>query len=290
LKEILKVIQEIQDKPGRVYALTDVAAYLPQAERAQILQEAVRVAREIEDREWQAHLLTDLIIPKMAKLGYYEDALAAARTIPDDWRRPRMLEALRQLVDRHERIQTIVSQASQIPETLLQEILNAAKILDQEKRAQALMLVFPRLVELGHFDLALTIGSMMPDEQQQIEMLERLVQRLTILGYPETALTVAKKIVDPEKQAEILASLEPHLTKPLLWQTMEMVWKGINEEPRIEFSSSLANSPEANFIHITRPTLLENLSRLTPILVALGGSKAACETIRAIRDVTRWWP
>ena len=73
------------------------------------------------------------------------------------------------------------------------------------------------------------------------------------------------------------------------------------QSSRRELLSLLAQKAFNDFFPLWSPTihglssrsrsdLLSDLSSLTPLVSRLGGDDALLETVRAIKDVGRWWP
>ena len=140
-------------------------------------------------------------------------------------------------------------------------------------RAQALVALVPRLAELGQVEQALEVARGIGDESDRTLMPAALVSRLADLGRVEQALEVARGIGDSKERARALAALAPKLAKLIRAQVLPL-W-----EETLRFSSTHS-----------RADLLADLDALAPIIAALGGAEAICESCLAIQDVGRWWP
>jgi len=97
-----------------------------------------------------------------------------------------------------------------------------------------------------------------------------------VLPLLREALAAAREIQYEKHRADALAALAPHLTR---WaerdrQAAYTAWK--------ETLPALARR--------TRQGVLSDIRALTPFIAALGGAEAVAETVRAVRDVGRWWP
>ncbi|HKM55588.1 MAG TPA: hypothetical protein VJY33_19440 [Isosphaeraceae bacterium] len=109
--------------------------------------------------------------------------------------------------------------------------------------------------------------------RDRAQALVALVPRLAELGQVEQALEVARGIGDAKERARALAALAPKLAKLIRAQVLPL-W-----EETLRFSSTHS-----------RADLLADLDALAPIIAALGGAEAICESCLAIQDVGRWWP
>jgi len=90
----------------------------------------------------------------------------------------------------------------------------------------------------------------------------------------EEALEVAREIEHEwGDRARALAALAPKLAKLNRGKLLPL-W-----EKTLRFSSTHS-----------RADLLADLDAVAPIIAALGGAEAICESCRAIQNVGRWWP
>ncbi len=120
---------------------------------------------------------------------------------------------------------------------------------------------------------ALEVARGIGDEWKRANALAGLVPRLADLGRVEEALEVARGIGDESYRAQALAALAPKLAKLNRGKLLPL-W-----EETLRFSSTHS-----------RADLLADFDALAPIIAALGGAEAICESCRAIQDVGRWWP
>jgi hypothetical protein len=159
-----------------------------------------------------------------------------------------------------------------LPPNLLAEALAAAReIEDADARADVLTTLAARLPpEL--LPEALAAARKIQDANDRAELLTALAARLPPELLPE-ALAAARVIKDEDARAKALATLAPRLAK-LPRSILYRLWD--ETLPRLS--------------RRTRRDLLSDLGALAPAIHALGGAEAVAETVRAIRDVARWWP
>ena len=153
-----------------------------------------------------------------------------------------------------------------LPE-VLPEALDAARAIgDESKRAIALEGLVPYLPEVlpEALDAARAIGN----ELYRSRALEELALHLPEV-LPE-ALDAARAIGDEYYRAIALQwwvkSLTPSSVNYPLWQ---------------KTLHTLAS--------LTRPYFLKALPHLAPVIIKFGGVEALRETVKAVKDVSRWW-
>ena len=131
------------------------------------------------------------------------------------------------------------------------------------------------LADLGRVEEALEVARGIEHEWERARAnaLAGLVPRLADLGRVEEALEVARGIGDESYRAQALAAPAPKLAKLNRGKLLPL-W-----EETLRFSSTHS-----------RADLLADFDALAPIIAALGGAEAICESCRAIQDVGRWWP
>ncbi len=158
--------------------------------------------------------------------------------------------------------------------TVLKEAMEVVReIRDVRDRDQTLAALVSPLANLGRVEEALEVARGIGDEWKRANALAGLVPRLADLGRVEEALEVARGIGDESHRAQALAALAPKLAKLNRGKLLPL-W-----EETLRFSSTHS-----------RADLLADFDALAPIIAALGGAEAICESCRAIQDVGRWWP
>jgi hypothetical protein len=134
-----------------------------------------------------------------------------------------------------------------------------------------------------------------------IEVLTGLAPYLPESLLPE-ALEVARGIGDESKRASALTGLAPYLPENLLPEALATA-RGIGDESnRAKALQALtkvltpANVNRAlweNTLHalgtLTRPSFLDTIPNLVPLILHCGGLVALREVHQAIREVSRWW-
>ena len=255
LQEALVAARDIRDEQLRCNTLAKLAQYLLEPFRDEALRAALAAAREIRDQVHQAKTLAGLaphlpesllrkalavaqemtynfgagalagLAPRLAELGYLEEALAVARGIKDDIYRTQALAGL----------------ASHLPRLLRDEALREALVIardirDGYTRAKALAGLAPRLAELGYPEEALVIAREIKDDDARAGALAGLAPHL-----PEPLLCKALAMVREIKRdfagsrinssrAEALAELAPHLPVFLrdeaVREALGMTWAG----------------------------------------------------------------
>ena len=248
---------QVPDPRQQVEALAELAPYLPETERAEILQEALAAARVIGYEEFRGWALTRLLpyLPEAECAEVLGEALVTTREIEDEWRRVEALAGL----------------APHLPESLLQEALAVARAIEDEYwRAEALARLTPRLAELDRLQEALAVA--VESAWMQAEALAGLAPHLSEPLKGETlreALVAAQglperdiRILGRNPRAEALVKLAPHLPETLLREALAMA-----RELKDEFS------PRE-----------QALAWLAPRLAELGHPQEALAVARAIED------
>ncbi|WP_446382250.1 NB-ARC domain-containing protein [Coleofasciculus sp. E2-BRE-01] len=307
LPEALEAARGIQDEEYHAIALGLIAPHLPD-----ILPEALEAARAIQDEEDRAIALGK-IAPHLPET-LLSQALEAARAIHSERYRaialgliaphlpdilPEALEAVRAIQDEEYRVIALGKIAPHLPETLLSQALEAARgIQDEFCRAIALGNIAPHLPEI------------LPEELEAVRAIHSEEYRAYVLGQiapylPEIlpeALEAARAIQDERNRAVVLGKIAPHLPETLLSQALEAARSIHSEEYRTEaFGRLLPNLKPSYFdfpfwkesldvlAYRTRKDLLEDISALSPVIIAFGGKEALAATARAIQEVGRQW-
>jgi hypothetical protein len=164
-----------------------------------------------------------------------------------------------------------------LPPPLIDQVLEAVRAIHEaEQRSRALALLAPRLTELGrHADL--------------LEVAREISARRWRAG----ALAALASCWQGPNRVEVL--------REALEAVMSLPVEGQPNEALSQIGLHLADLPAAQLYPLwtallngllsrTRKELCVCLLALRPVLVVIGGEKAATETLQALRDVGRWWP
>ena len=339
LREALAAAREdLMDERGRAETLARLALHLPEAKRAQALLETLVEARTIRYSTNWAKMVATLaphlpelpllaalavayripegrdsalaeLIPRLAQLGYPEQALAAAREIvedevqqaktlaellphlPETERAQVLRETLavtREIKAKGEQAFALAGLIPHLPEAertqVLREALAAAwEIENGRQQALALAKLAPHLPELllrealaAAWEIeneereALAAFWEIENEERQALVLASLIPRLAELGCPEEALAAALKIRYPIERAEALRGLAPHLPELLLRDILATTREIVGEE----------QEPE-------KWGRAKALARLVLRLAELGYPEEALAAAQEIED--EWW-
>jgi len=275
LAEALEASRAIQDEPNRALALSGIALHLPES----LFPEALEATLAIPDQPNRALALSRIAphLPESLLAKALEAALAIsggffpgldlcriAPHLPENLL-PKALEAARVIPDEYFRISALIKIASRLPK-ILPEALEAARVIDEYHRASALSEIAPHFPEI--LPEALEAAWAIPDERHRAQVLSEIVPHFPEI-LPE-ALEAARTIPDAYYRAEALSRLLPNL-KPSYFDFS--LWK--------ESLDVLA--------YRIRRNLLEDISALSPVIIALGGKEALAATARAIQEVGRQW-
>ena len=308
LPQALKAVLAIQDDYSRAKILTSLADKLPD-----VLPLAIESALAVPAGDcFRAEVLT-LLADKLPDM--LPQALEAALAIQDDYYRaealisltsklpqhllPQALEAAWSIEDNYHRAQVLIAIADKLPYLLPQALEAALAIQDDYYRAQVLIAIadkLPYLLPIAH-KAALSIQN----AYHRTEALASLSNKI-----PDTlpqALNAALSIQDNSACAHFLEKLAEKLSPTLLLQALENTSLIQDDYYRAEAVKSLSiyifKLPNhfklwKNALHSlscrTRPNLLSDIVSLTPILISLEDEFAIADTVRAIQDVTKWWP
>jgi hypothetical protein len=147
---------------------------------------------------------------------------------------------------------------------------------------------------------ALATAREIGDESNRAEALTGLAPYLPENLLPE-ALATAREIGDESNRAEALTGLAPYLPE-VLPEALEAA-RGIGDESSragalqaLTKLLTLANvdlSLWEKTLHVlgtlTRPSFLETIPNLAPLILHFGGEVALREVHQGIREVSRWW-
>ncbi|MFN8473527.1 MAG: NB-ARC domain-containing protein [Anaerolineae bacterium] len=322
LREAFDLVSQGQLEEEPEWRWWEIAAYLPE----KLVRAAIEAARESSQFALGSALVG--LGPRLAELGYAEDALILVEEIQSSGYRAQALSGL----------------APSLSEPQLRRALKLVPGLEMDN-VWALVGLTARLAELGFAVEALSYVNDIESEQGQAEVLAALgphlpynlllevltrseaqlrddnlqrvyggvAPRLAELGYPTTALEIISRIEDVTSRAAALNATIPHLSHELIVGVLPLVWR-IENEPAWDqiadrrqrawvlsaLASHLSHLPVSNLYPIwcetlhhlatlTREDLLEDIAALMPVITYLGGGVSA-DVVRTILEVTRWWP
>lgn len=299
LPDVLSLLDGIRQPYQRARVLTVVAPYLPLDLRESELQTVLAMADKISDKELRAYTLMMITphLPDGQRRAVQRDALAIARTI------------------RHipYRAYCLVALAPQLPPELLSEALTSAlRIRDRLYCVYTLAALEPRLDGEQRLAVLTDIRDREGEEPHLSTMHAVLspdtppdMRKVTLLA----ALSQAQTVEDVPCRILALYSLAPHLPNEMLPSVLNeaLVWvRGTRQRDRrarmfsmfVPIWSSLPTHQAYALWSATlrlrtlrsRPGFLTDLGALSPIIFRLGGARAVVETVRAVKDVTRYMP
>jgi len=235
----------------RVNALTALAPYLPEDQRAMTLQDALAAARAIEDEWDQADFLAALVphLPEHQRAMTLQDALVAARASEDERDRAKALAAFVPHLPEHlkaevlqdtlaatrmfkydegAQAQILVTLAPYLPRHLIIEALTITRTIEQKRtQAKVLAALIPHLPEgqkASALQDALAAARAIEQQQAQAKALTALIpylpagQRASAL---QDALAAAQAIEQKRAQVEVLTALIPHLPEDQRASTLQ---------------------------------------------------------------------
>jgi hypothetical protein len=317
LREALLIAREIANPRLRSEALSNLAVFLPTKSKHQVLHEAWVAVRQIGDEEELRETLNALALylPTPPKESMPEKLLKKDYKIADDeqptsWyaisvdgkttllgpHRPEALAIRDGILERAYKALDIADEG--VRKRMLRESLSEVRRLSKETKtfiaeggienlemgttaSEVLAALSPRLPE-NLFGEALAVIRELPEHGRfgspKSDALIALAACLPghMLG---DVLMIAREIGSEWSRHRALNGLVTRLTS-LSRLKLAQFWF----EKRDGFS----------LLHLlarrTRKDLLSDLRAFAPVIVALGGEKAAEETFGAIQDVGRWWP
>jgi len=236
LRDVLAMARRIahEDARSRALALAALAPYLPERERASLLNEALDAARYERNQEYRSSVLTALVPhwPEHERAAVLKEALDAACSIGDEKNRSRALAALvphlpervrarvlsealaaarsigtaRSQGDEWDRFRALAALAPHLPADLLSRALDAARSIgDEGDRSTALAALVPHL-----------------PEQERARVLSEALAAYRSLG-------AARSTRDIWNRSEALEALAPHLPADLLREALDAA-RSIEEE------------------------------------------------------------
>jgi len=303
------IARNIRDDDDRSRALIAMASYVPADLRLEVLTQALEAARNIRnDYGSYGSSCSEALVTLAPSLVEYPDllsqALEAARNIngessrsealaalapylSEDLRREvltQALQAARNINGESSRSEVFVALApllAEYPDLLSQALETVRNINDESPRPEALAALAPYLSEdlrrevlIQALEAARNIGDDYDFYGSRSEALVTLAPSLA--EYPDLlsqALEAARGMLD-RSSCLVLVALAPHLVHyPDLKERLCSYWsemmRAISADPFYDFCSLLAER--------------------SPLLIVLGGDRAAAEAARAILDAYEWW-
>ncbi len=201
--EALAAAREIQDKKdlaNAANAMIAVAPYLPE----ELLEPALAMVQMIRDEHWERAKGEEAmagLASRLAELSHFQEALAVAREIKDDFWRG---SALTRMV-------------SHLPQSLMDQVLKVAP-----GYGWALKELIPYLPE-PLLQRTLAVAQNVPEKKYRIKVLAELASLLPHKLKQEALQVALKTVQEMEEgweQVRALQELTPHLTEPLLRQAV----------------------------------------------------------------------
>jgi NTP pyrophosphatase (non-canonical NTP hydrolase) len=276
LPEALAVARGIRDEYKRIEALRGLAPYLPE-----VLPEALEVARGIGRKDHRVWALIGLA-PYLSEV--FPEALEFAEALGYE--------------DYH-RAEALIRLAPHLSESLLPKALAIARAIEHKSLlATALIGLAPYFPEV--LPEALEVVRAIGHEDHRENALTGLAPYLPESLLPE-ALAVARGIRDEYKRIEALRGLAPYLPE-VLPEALEVA-RGIGGESlrvlalqgltEVLTPANVDQSLWEKTLHalgtLTRPSFLDTIPNLVPLILHCGGLVALREVHQAIREVSRWW-
>ena len=311
LAEALSTAGAIQDEKARAKALSALASHLPE----NLLAEALSTAGAIQDEKARAKALSALASHLPENL--LAEALSTTGAIQDEYRRADALCALAAYLpenllvealstagaiqSEYWRAEALNALAAHMSENIFAEAPSTAGAIQSEKAlANALSALAPHLPEI--LPEALSTARAIQDEYRRAKALSALVAHMSE-NLLAKAFSRAGAIQSEKARADALSALVPHLSENLLAEALSMAREIQEPYHRSCAFSGIAGALKrwpANFslwqetLHILvcrrRRDFLEDLVKLVPVMIELGGVKSLPEIVRAIIDVGRQWP
>ena len=264
--------RQVPDLGQRSQSLARLSPYLPEMSRESVLREALGLARTLPEKEKYTSKRLRLqalmeIVPRLADLGHWQEALAIAQEVEDSSERVEMLLAL----------------APHLPESPLREVLaTIQEIQVPYVRFRALMRLIPHLpasLKEETLDEMFNIWRSTDDAIAPAQVIEavapdlprRLVWKLLEIIWKSNPLVSSK--------ADALAALAPYLPEPGRTELLEQALL----EMRPEFwSDAPLWSKKKSF------RALAVLASLIPISKRTNVLREALAWGRGILDI-HWW-
>jgi hypothetical protein len=308
--QALQITQTIKFGGSRAYALTSLASRLPE----ELFPQALQITQEIEHGYFRVRALVALADkhPELL-LQAHQVALAigdkrdqaiamtylAAKLpniVPEVFRLIRNLDE----IYRPELIEALLPNLSEkfLPQAL-QTALEIQDSMSFYKAYNPLLSILSREMLIQ----ALQASRSIKNDRSRAEFLIALLPELPEEFLPQ-AFQVAEKILDEGARTNILIALIPKLPEDFLSQAFQAAQRIQSRDKRDQLLTTLASrsiqmSTEQQSLlwqtalhslsNNSRPELLRNLAKLTPLIFTLGEETAVAEVFHAVQDIAQWW-
>jgi transcriptional regulator with XRE-family HTH domain len=268
-------------------ALEKLSPYLTEA----LLRDTLEKVQQVEGKVKRENILA-ILIPHLARFGYTEEALAAARKLKFDESDSVALARMVQYLPEEAK--------TQVADEVLRRCYHTKDLV-----ALVLTPHLPQSLILDAFGRLRSEPTVISKENEKVRNKARilLAARLAELGNGTEAVELALSAEKENIQA-VWSAMAPYLSETTLRKALEQIksmWNEIDQTRTLMgLAPSLANLPVnilypawqdmLRFLSIhSRESLLLNLRMLAPVIAALGGQEAAVESARSILEVGRWW-
>jgi hypothetical protein len=292
----VRMARELRDATERSAALAALGSHVGAHDQAgaatvpsprEVLTDAVNAAHAIDEHNLEQHNLAGRAaalavvgehLPEPDRTPVLEQALDAARLAVD-----RSLEAVQrwgQIAYGGMPVDAIAVVAARIPPP-------EGRILARQaiKFARRLPDHVPRRGELRAHTLV-TVAPCFPEPQRRQLLHEAMlaVRQDAPLYGPATLALLARRFDEPDCTAA--------LSDALLYARRNRAWEHIGRsllsmEPRNAYR--LLKIPATGLTNLPRKNVLVEISRMAPVIFAIGGQDAVVEIAEAIQDTGRWW-
>jgi hypothetical protein len=195
LKEVLRIVREGSDGCRKVKAMRALVPYLDDAQRRDLLVEALDAAGTIRYDERERIDAVATLAPWLAEAGYCREALSTARSIPTSSRADALAEVVPWL-------------DTSLRGDVLKEALEAVwTIGDSRDRANALAILVPHLARTRHLRETLAAQRAIVEAHWQERTLSGLVYRLAGRGEYELPSLLAGLSIRVARQGAYLLAL-----------------------------------------------------------------------------------
>ena len=292
----LQVANSIGYFHWKLRALTGIACSLPEQEKVAVIKKAHNTARKIRDIYWKSKALS---------------WVASSLTNPND-----ALEIAYEIKDVYWRSETLARVAHDLHEPEKNAIFKEAfreslKIKDFSRKARLIAKISQNLpvpMKADALNTAIDSITKIENERTRVKTLLEISD-----GLPESLLTnaigISEDIFDIRLRIESFVGISFRLPEPKRYWALKHAFDeakkigdlNLRSEMLAEIVCPLSSLPADKMYPIwqeahhvlarrTRKDLLADLSALIPMILVIGGPDATREGLRAIEDVSRWWP
>jgi hypothetical protein len=283
IPEAIDVTRQISHEFFRAQVLCALAKKLTELypEAPKLYSEALAVTRQIHDESLRANVLIALVeqLPEL-----YPEALAVTRQIQDTSDRanalivlaekmpelyPEALEATRQIQDRVDRVKALCKLAEKLPNSYQEALAIVHQFYNENQRTIALEVLAKKLPG-ALIPEVLAITDQIQHDGRRSYVFRAFSEHCSDRWIP-TLLEKAHQLNDFYFRAGVFSALLPRLA---LDKIDPPFWK--------ELLATLTCR--------TRKEFIEDIPKLAPVIVALGGEEALRGVVESMRQVGGWWP